>query len=101
MNGQWSNDGVLDDGAAAVDVRQPGGLQAGHIAGALHLRLGMLGHRVEELPKNLLVVATCGHGERAATALSLLEGAGWAGPLPNLDDGYGAWCEAGYPVALG
>jgi rhodanese-related sulfurtransferase len=36
----------------------------------------------------------CGHGERAATALSLLERGGF-GSLVNLDGGFGGWKEAG------
>lgn len=87
---------LLLDGAIALDVREPSEVGAGAIAGARRAPLGTLAQRLDELPKDRPIVAYCGHGERSATALSLLERAGWAGPLVNLDGGYGAWQEAGY-----
>jgi hydroxyacylglutathione hydrolase len=89
---------ALLDGALALDVREPDEYAAGHIDGALHVPLGELAERIERLPEGRPVVTYCGHGERAATAVSLLERAGLGPPL-NLDGGFGAWEEAGYPVA--
>ena len=43
------------------------------------------------------IVTYCGHGERAATALSLLQRAGFH-ELLNLDGGIDGWKEAGYPT---
>jgi glyoxylase-like metal-dependent hydrolase (beta-lactamase superfamily II) len=58
-----------------LDVRQDNEHAAGHIPGALHVELGDVSDHDRELPDGDLAVM-CGHGERAATAASLLEQAG-------------------------
>ena len=62
---------------AVVDVRQASEFAAGHVPGAAHVELGALPRAIDDLPPGPLVVM-CGHGERAATAASLLESAGRA-----------------------
>ena len=76
-----------------MDVREPSEYEAGHIEGAIHIPLGSLEEGLERLPKDRPVLAYCGHGERASTALSILEMAG-IGPLINLSGGMGTWEEA-------
>ncbi len=88
----------LVDGASVVDVREVSEYRTGHIPDAIHVPLGQLASRVDEVPLDRPIVAYCGHGERAATAVSLLERAGHK-VLLNLDGGIGAWREAGYTVA--
>jgi rhodanese-related sulfurtransferase len=56
-----------------LDIRQTAEFAAGHIAGAQHVELGSVA--TSDLPEGPLV-AMCGHGERAATAASVLERAG-------------------------
>lgn len=63
------------DGRAVLDVRQASEHAAGHVPGAVHVELGALPHRLADVPAGPLVVM-CGHGERAATATSLLAAAG-------------------------
>lgn len=58
-----------------VDVRQHDEYAAGHLPEALHLELGEVEERSTDLPEGPLAVM-CGHGERAASAASLLERAG-------------------------
>lgn len=58
-----------------LDVRQRSEFAAGHLPGAHHVELGELPARMSELPVGPLAVM-CGHGERAATAVSLLETGG-------------------------
>ncbi|MCH8850534.1 MAG: MBL fold metallo-hydrolase [Chloroflexi bacterium] len=89
---------ALLSGAIALDVREPAEVQAGRIEGAIDVPLGTLEANVDHLPKDRPIVAYCGHGERAATAISILERAGFEGLL-NLDGGFEAWKEASYPVA--
>jgi glyoxylase-like metal-dependent hydrolase (beta-lactamase superfamily II) len=57
-----------------LDVRQDNEHEAGHIPGAVHVELGEVAAAAKSLPPDLAVM--CGHGERAATAASLLERAG-------------------------
>src|SRR5258708_24013360 len=59
-----------------LDVRQQSEFDADHVPQALHVELGSLDERLDDIPRHALTVM-CGHGERAATAASLLERAGW------------------------
>lgn len=59
-----------------VDVRQEAEYAGGYVPGAVHVELGDLEDRVASLPTGPLAFM-CGHGERAATAASLAERAGW------------------------
>ena len=83
-------------GAIALDVREPNEYAAGHVADAISIPLGQLEARLAELPRDRPIVAYCGHGERSASGLSILERAGFEN-LVNLDGGFGVWEEAGYP----
>lgn len=58
-----------------LDIRQTPEFAAGHLPTALHVELGELARRADEVPGEPLVVM-CGHGERAMGAASLLEHAG-------------------------
>ncbi|WP_434449196.1 MBL fold metallo-hydrolase [Lentzea sp. E54] len=60
---------------AVLDVRQDAEFASGHLPRAQHIELGDLPGRLDEVPREPLVVM-CGHGERAMGAASLLEQAG-------------------------
>jgi hydroxyacylglutathione hydrolase len=91
---------ALAAGAVAVDVREPDEYLAGHIPNALHIPLGALQRRLGEVPAGVPLLTYCGHGERSATGLSILERAGF-GPLSNLDLGTEGWTAAGFRLATG
>lgn len=82
-----------------LDVRQASEYGAGHIPGAALVELGSLDAQAGE-QASAPVTVMCGHGERAATAASLLERAGGA---PNLFLGSARdWSRAvGRPLATG
>jgi hydroxyacylglutathione hydrolase len=86
----------LREGALALDVREPDEYRSGHLPDALHIPLGSLAKNVDRIPSSRPIVVYCGHGERASTAVSLLERAGMR-DLVNLDGGAEAWEGAGYP----
>jgi hydroxyacylglutathione hydrolase len=65
------------DPAAVIDVRQASEYAGGHLPGARNIELGSLAHQAPDLAGRP-VVTMCGHGERAATAASVLERAGHA-----------------------
>jgi rhodanese-related sulfurtransferase len=58
-----------------VDVRQVGEFASGHIPDAANIELGEFAHGDAALPEGPLALM-CGHGERGATAASLLEARG-------------------------
>ena len=84
---------------APLDVRQASEWAGGHIPGARHVELGSVMASAGAIPAGPLTIY-CGHGERAMTAASLLEGQGRAS-LAVLDGGFDAWRRANRPVAIG
>jgi hydroxyacylglutathione hydrolase len=81
-------------GVTLLDVRQRAEFDALRIPGAVHLELGeVIGGTA---PAAAEVVVFCGHGERSATAASVLESRGIA--VTNLVGGTSAWEAAGLPV---
>ncbi|MGH8999381.1 MAG: MBL fold metallo-hydrolase [Acidimicrobiia bacterium] len=78
--------------ARTLDVRQDSEFAAGHLPGAAHVELGRLRHATGDLPAGPLTV-TCGHGERAMTAASLLTAAG-RGDVSVLVGGPEDWAAA-------
>ncbi|MCX5380821.1 rhodanese-like domain-containing protein [Streptomyces sp. NBC_00091] len=86
-------------GRPVLDVRQRAEHLAGHIPDAVPIELGDLAARSDEVPAGAVV--TCGHGERAMTAASLLQRAGHQ-DLAVLAGGPGDWAEAtGRPLRVG
>lgn len=81
-------------GATLLDVRQAAELDVARIPGAVHLELGDL--IAGKVPDAAEVVVFCAHGERSATAASLLEQRGIA--VAGLAGGLPAWEQAGLPV---
>jgi glyoxylase-like metal-dependent hydrolase (beta-lactamase superfamily II)/rhodanese-related sulfurtransferase len=58
-----------------VDVRQRSEFAAGHVPNAINMELGDTAQQASALPAGPLTVM-CGHGERAMSALSILEAQG-------------------------
>jgi rhodanese-related sulfurtransferase len=85
------------DGAIVLDVREESEWAAGRIPGSRHIPLGTLARRIGDLPCDRSLIVTCGHGERSATALSMLRAHGHHMPS-NLDLGLSGWEAAGLPI---
>jgi hydroxyacylglutathione hydrolase len=80
------------DPAAVIDVRQAGEYADGHLPGARNIELGALTSETASVAGRP-VVTMCGHGERAATAASVLERAGHTG-VAVLAGGPPDWSDA-------
>jgi glyoxylase-like metal-dependent hydrolase (beta-lactamase superfamily II)/rhodanese-related sulfurtransferase len=80
------------EGCRIVDVRQANEFAAGHVPDAVHVELGALAGRTGAVGDGP-TVTMCGHGERAATAASVLEAAGYD-DVAVLDGGPGDWAAA-------
>jgi rhodanese-related sulfurtransferase len=83
-----------------LDVRQDAEWVAGHIGGARHVEAGALAAHDPSLPHTAPIAVHCGHEQRSATALSVLERHGYTN-LHLIEGGWSAWQAAGYPVADG
>ncbi len=86
-------EGVLKrNNAVVVDVRGINEYNAGHIKDALHIQLGDLPNRLNELDKDKNIIMHCAGGDRSSTACSILQKHGFKNVI-NLAGGYGAWME--------
>jgi adenylyltransferase/sulfurtransferase len=75
-----------------LDVREGWEVQVASLAGAAHVPLGELPHRLAELdpPPGALLVTICHHGVRSLSAAALLEQAGHDNVV-SLAGGIDAW----------
>ena len=85
------------DGAAVVDVREPGEYVGGHVPGAVLMPMGQLPSRVGELDRRRPVYVICASGNRAMS--DYLARAGF--DARSVDGGTAAWAAAGRPVVAG
>ncbi|MBV1862541.1 MAG: rhodanese-like domain-containing protein [Nannocystaceae bacterium] len=70
--------GLVEDGAALIDVRSTQEFASGHIEGARNIPVGEIGTRLAEVgDKDKPVVVYCRSGMRSAQAKSTLESAGF------------------------
>jgi hydroxyacylglutathione hydrolase len=83
-----------------VDVRQAHEWTAGHIPQAELLEAGALNTAELSLPRDRLIATHCGHGQRAASGLSVLEQRGYRN-LALIAEGVDDWRKAGGPVQHG
>jgi rhodanese-related sulfurtransferase len=80
---------------AAVDVREAGEWQAGHIDGAVWIPMGELPDRLAELPDGAIAVV-CRSGSRSGIVADWLERSGV--DAANMAGGMQAWQAAALPI---
>jgi hydroxyacylglutathione hydrolase len=83
---------------AIVDVRNETEWEHGHLPSAIHVPLGYLSDRIDEIPADRTVVVHCQLGGRSAIAASVLQRAGRTN-VANMEGGFEAWQAAGLPVS--
>jgi rhodanese-related sulfurtransferase len=88
--------GPTADGWVVLDVREPFEWNAGHIEGAVHIPLGDLPARVDELDPQAHTLVVCHVGARSAQATAWLHHLGH--DVANLAGGMDAWEGAQRPV---
>jgi rhodanese-related sulfurtransferase len=76
-----------------LDVREDDEWQAGHIEGSLHIPMGELAARQDELPQDRTIVAVCRTGRRSAAVTEALVRAGY--DAHNLVGGVAEWNGVG------
>lgn len=90
------------DQAVVIDVREEQEYQSGHIVGALHVPVGLLESRVNELnlDQTKPIIVYCRTGQRAATAGVALSKMGFVN-VSKLSGGVLAWQSASLPLEKG
>jgi len=86
----------LPAGVYLLDVREDDEWTAGHAPEAVHVRLGDLGARVDELPRDREVYVICRSGARSSYAAQTLASGGVN--TINVADGMTGWAITGRPM---
>ena len=82
---------------AVLDVRGTVERREGHVPGSMHIPLGHLEDRLDELPKDRKIAVHCASGVRSATAISVLAKHGIQN-VCNLTGGINEYKMAGLPL---
>ena len=90
---------VHASGAPIIDVREEHEFEAAHIPGVVHIPLGEVVARTDEVPREGTVYVVCGHGPRSARAVQHYRAKGI--DAVNVAGGTVGWIEAGHPTASG
>jgi rhodanese-related sulfurtransferase len=80
-------------GVYLLDVREDDEWAAGHVPGAVHVPLGMLGEQAGEIPRDQDVYVICRSGHRSGQAATALNASGWR--ALNVAGGMRGWQAAG------
>lgn len=75
-----------------LDVREPGEWAGGRLPGAVHIPLGQLRSRINELPSDRPVIVYCRSGQRSYYACRILSQSGYS--TRNLTGAYLSWLQA-------
>ncbi|MGW3045275.1 MBL fold metallo-hydrolase [Kitasatospora sp. NPDC001159] len=88
-----------DQPPVVLDVRNCSERAGGHIDGSLHIALGELPHRLDEIPTGRPLVLHCAGGHRSSIAASLLRHHGFE-DVSDILGGYGAWALLTEPTSV-
>jgi rhodanese-related sulfurtransferase len=90
---------INHDDAAILDVREDKEIADGLILDSIHIPLGKLGDRLDELAnlREKPIIVSCRSGHRSATACARLRKEGFQ-TVYNLKGGVLAWQNAGLPL---
>ncbi len=73
-----------------LDVREPMELELAAVQGALHIPMGEIPGRLEEIDKHKTIICLCHSGGRSAQVAAFLEHRGYASAI-NLAGGIHGW----------
>lgn len=85
---------IKDGSVKVIDVRSKKEWDEGHLHDAIHITLGNLLERLDDVPKNCPIVLQCRTGLRSAIAASILQKADIK-KVVNLKGGFLTWKKKG------
>jgi rhodanese-related sulfurtransferase len=80
------------DSTLLMDVRELAELESAAVDGALHIPMGEVPTRLEEIPQDRTIICMCHLGGRSAQVAGFLEAQGYQDAL-NLTGGIEAWAR--------
>ncbi len=90
---------LYQNGAFFLDVRSQEEWNDFHVENAALIPLEQLPERLNELPRDELIVVVCSAGGRSASGRDLLLDAGFT-QVTSLSGGLDEWIASGYPVTF-
>ena len=91
---------MRENGAFVLDVRELNEWEDGHIPDATLIPLGQIESRMDEVPKDQVVVIVCRSGNRSAQARDILKNAGFTN-ITSMAGGMNQWIAKSYEVEIG
>ncbi len=88
---------LADDAVALIDVRNGSEWEAGHIPGSRNFPLGRLLERLDQIPRDRLLVVHCQSGGRAGVAVGVLQARGFQN-VSHLTGDFAEWSAQQRPV---
>ncbi|MBU1662037.1 MAG: rhodanese-like domain-containing protein [Chloroflexi bacterium] len=88
---------LYQDGAFFVDVRTLEEWDEYHIPGTTLIPLDELGIRIDEIPRDQIIVVVCGLGPRSQIGYDILVRAGFP-QVTSMSGGLESWAAAGHPL---
>jgi rhodanese-related sulfurtransferase len=82
--------------AVLLDVREDDEWKAGHAPHAVHVPMGVVPARLDDMPTDGPLYVVCRSGGRSARVTAFLNANGW--DAVNVDGGMLAWQAAGRPL---
>jgi hydroxyacylglutathione hydrolase len=89
----------VPEGGRFLDVRNRSEWDAGHLDGALHVPLGHLERRADEIPRGTRLFVHCQGGARSPVAVSVLRRLGFT-DVVDVTDGYRGLSQIQRPAAV-
>ena len=81
------------DDIQIIDVREDNEVAVGRIPNSVHIPLGQVLNRMDEIDPNRETVVHCKMGGRSARAIDALQRSGFKGKLVNLKEGIIGWSK--------
>ena len=79
-----------EDAPILLDVREPWELEVASVPGALHIPMGSVPSRLQELPEDRRIAVLCHSGQRSYQVAMFLEAQGYD-DVANVDGGIDRW----------
>ena len=90
------DEAAADTTSFLLDVREYQEWMAGHVERAVHIAMGEIVHRVDELPKTGRIICMCRSGNRSGRVTAWLVEQGY--DAVNMAGGAQQWASFGHPL---
>jgi hydroxyacylglutathione hydrolase len=91
------HDRITGGDMTVVDVREDWEWDEGHVNGAMHVYVGNIREKLQEVPRDRPVACICASGRRSSITASILQAEGY--DVSNVQGGMNAWNSRKFPLS--